>query len=453
IEEASFELDAVAKQSVDFVARAAHEKGLELMIRVDPALPREVVGDFGRLRQVVTNLVANAVKFTPEGEVAIDLSREGDDDGAPRLRIEVADTGVGVPAEKIDAIFDEFSQVDGSETRRHTGTGLGLAICKGLVDLMGGRVGVSSEVGLGSVFWVSLPLRAADGAAAPGDAPRADEPRLDGARCLVVDDHERHREILGEILDGGGASVELAASAREAAKRLDAAAADGRPFDLVAIDGDMPGASGADLVRGLREEGRLKAARVLMLDPAGGETSAAEDVDGRIDKPTTPALLRAAAAQALASGAATNPTGPAPARGATTPAEATPSILLIEDNDVNRIVVTEALDLIGRSAWLAVDGAEGVAAYMKHRPKTVLMDLSMPVLDGIGATKEIRRLEALHGLPRARIVAVTAHAAPSDRARCLEAGMDAYLAKPFAVKDLYAVLRDENGDALDISAA
>ncbi|MCH8166844.1 MAG: response regulator [Proteobacteria bacterium] len=449
-----FVLARIADEPAHLVAHLAEKKGLELLVRVQPDLPLTVIGDFDRMRQVVTNLLGNAVKFTKSGQVVIDVSgaeRAGDGARVLSLRVEVRDTGVGIPADEQRKIFGKFSQVDGSTTRLHQGTGLGLSISKGLVEMMGGEIGVRSVTGEGSVFWftVALPVTEAAGKAArvPVD--------IAGMRVLVIDDNETNRFILHELLAAWGMEDAAAASGPEGLRRLTDAAAGGRPFDIVILDHRMPGMDGAEVLRAIRDTSAIAATPIVMLTSI--EDSGAAGVyhklgaQGYLVKPAPASQLFDTMIDILGERAAAGGSArPAPGPGAATTAALTGvltgapddgvDILLVEDNEVNRVVAEEMLDDAGFSHVAAGNGAAALETFAKAAPKVILMDISMPVMDGYIATRRIRAIEAELGLPRTPIIGLTAHAMQGDRERCLEAGMDDYIAKPISPARLTAMI-------------
>ena len=444
-----FELARIADEPAQLVAHLAEKKGLELLVRVRPGLPRTVIGDFGRIRQVVTNLLGNAVKFTKSGQVVVDVSgaeRAGDGVRILSLRVEIRDTGVGIPAKEQRNIFDKFSQIDGSSTRLHQGTGLGLSISKGLVAMMGGEIGVQSVPDEGSVFWFTVAL--------PVTETVEQEPRvpvdLAGMRVLVIDDNETNRFILRELLAAWRIDQAAAASGREGLQRLTEAAAEGRPFEIVILDHQMPGMDGAEVMRAIRGTSGIEATPVIMLTSI--EDSGAAGIyhelgaQGYLVKPASASQVFDTMIDILGGRAAAGSPHPAPGNEAArtgAPAGAPDGrtdILLVEDNEVNRFVAEEMLDDAGFSHVAAGNGAEALEAFTKALPKVILMDISMPVMDGYIATRKIREIEAERHLARTPIIGLTAHAMEGDREKCLEAGMDDYIAKPISSAKLTATI-------------
>jgi signal transduction histidine kinase/DNA-binding response OmpR family regulator len=438
-----FKLSVVANEPAKLVAKAAAEKGIEILVRIDPQLPEMVVGDIARTRQVVTNLLGNAVKFTEHGQVTIDISKAdpeaaATEPGEVALRIEVRDTGVGIAPGDVKRIFDQFSQVDNSSTRRHEGTGLGLAISKGLVDLMGGEIGVTSEVGKGSTFGFTLTLkRAADaGKARPAPIDIAEK------RVIVIDDNETNRFILQELLASWNIDESSAASGREGVQKIVNAAKQGKPFDLVLLDHHMPGLSGEEVLRMIRADQTIARTPVVILSSmddfemliATGELGP----EATLTKPVAASQLfdqimsvLSAAESARPAAAPDAPDVPAPQASAA-PEESGPLVLIVEDNTVNQMVATQMLLNLGLRSEIAEDGGAGVERYLELSPEIVLMDVSMPVMNGYQATGRIREIERENGLKPAHIIGLTAHALEGDREKCLDAGMDYYLPKPIS---------------------
>ena len=440
LERIDFDLLVLIQETVELFAARAHQKKLELLVDVLPTVPAQVVGDPGRLRQVLSNLLSNAIKFTERGEVVLLVGRDGPD----LLRFAVRDTGIGVPAERTDRLFQLFSQVDASTTRKYGGTGLGLAISKRLVELLGGQVGFISEAGEGSTFWFTAQLSPAE-ASAKGKViglPKA----LAGARVLVVDDNETNRYLVSEQLRrcADPPRVSTVASAEEALEELERAAATSAPYAAAIIDLQMPEVDGLMLARRLRAAPALTLARVplLMLSSVAGrecrEQAEAAGVDAFLHKPVDRRQLFAALGGLFdAPGEVASPASPAVER---PEAAAGLSILLAEDNRVNQTVAVRLLEKDGHRVEVVGDGQQALEALASARYDLVLMDVQMPVLDGLAATRSLREREAVDGSARQWVVAMTAHAMKGDRETCLAAGMDDYVSKPIKVSELRAVL-------------
>jgi PAS domain S-box-containing protein len=431
-----FGLHETIEDSCEMLAPAARDKGLDLVEWIDGAVPALVRGDRGRLRQVVTNLVANAVKFTEQGEVSVRVEVVEQRPTDTVIAIEVADTGVGIEPERVDGLFDSFTQADASTTRRFGGTGLGLAICRQLVELMNGSVHVESEPGRGSRFRVTLALDVPVGKR----VARARQ-MPEGLRVLVVDDSESNRTIVEAYLTDGGARCASAGSASEALERMRGAAAAGEPFELAVLGFQMPGGDGLGLTAEIRREPSLRATRLVLLTSVDDHQAAAREagIGQCLTKPVRRQHLLTAVAEALE--ASTTSQGPAIESPGVPEelGERAARILLAEDNPVNRMV---AEGMLGRWQGLTVtvaeNGREAIDQLDRGRFDLVFMDCQMPELDGYDATREIRRRSGADAnLP---VIAMTAHAMKGDRERCLAAGMDDYLAKPLNLTALDAML-------------
>ena len=424
------------------VALRAHQKGLELTCNIAPFVPDRLEGDPGRLRQVLLNLLGNAIKFTGRGEVAVEVTlaaREGD---AAELTLAVRDTGPGIPADKLTSIFEAFAQADTSITRQFGGTGLGLTIASRLAGLMGGGITVESTPGVGSVFSMAARFGVVAGARS------TEQPRpLQGIRALAVDDNATNRQIYGQLLEAWGAAVSLAESGPEALAHVDRAEAEGRPYTLLLLDDRMPGMDGPAVAEALRSR-PTKPAIILATSSAKALDAArmhALNIRHWVTKPvSTPVLLEALMGCLGSAGSASSmPTSPEPHRGGGLErlrGSRSLQVLLTEDNPVNQAVASRLLEKLGHRVTVANNGKEGFEAWARGDFDVVLMDVQMPVMDGIDATKAIRRAEELRGT-RVPIIALTAHAMTSDRDRCLAAGMDRYLSKPIRFDALAEALR------------
>ncbi len=434
------DLGELVEDAVAMFAQPAVEKGLELVCQISPVNQcLWVRGDPFRLRQVLVNLINNAIKFTERGEVVVRARlREGDDDQV-RVHISVEDTGIGVPAEAREKIFAHFSQADGSTTRQFGGTGLGLAICRQLVELMGGGIGVDSLDGHGSTFWVDLVLPRGR---AVSPAP-AGQPELEGRQVLVVDDNPTNLEILRLQLDGWRMRATCVATGEAALRELAAAARMGEPYELVLLDMHMPGMDGLQLAREIQSRPTLARTRLLLLTSAQTTGSSQElreaGIQRCVNKPIRRAELHEVIRATLSAGATAASSPPAPAADARDDTRLRGHVLLAEDNPVNQEVARAMLDGLGVRVDVAVNGKEALAMRARRDYDLILMDCQMPVMDGYQATAEIRALEAA-GDSRLPIVAMTANAMEGDRQRCLEAGMDDYLAKPYSMSQLAQVL-------------
>ena len=449
IEPVPFDLSVAAEDVVQLLAPRAREKWLELVLRCPPGPSRHLVGDAGRIRQVLTNLVGNAIKFTERGHVIVEIGVEskvaiGVAIAGRRqwIRFAVHDTGIGIPQSKQHLLFQEFSQADSSTTRRFGGTGLGLAIARRLVNIMGGEIGVVSEAGHGSTFWFRLPLSPLpDDALAP--APPA-EPDLSAVRLLIVDDHEAARSALADLTAGWGMAAAGASSGTEALACLAAASASGAPFDMVITDDQMPEMDGPGLGRTIREDETLGNPKLILLASSvlGGEAERrrAAGFAACLLKPVPRAQLRRTLA-ALAAPASGEPGSEAP-RGETPPPQAAPQapnwrVLLAEDNAVNQKLACKLLEKLGCRVDVAANGREALAMCQARTFDIVFMDCQMPEMDGYEATRVLRREESGRHTP---VIALTANSMPGDREECLRAGMDAHLSKPIRPEELAAAL-------------
>jgi len=441
LERIPFDLSRALGDAARLLAGPAARRGNELALDVAPEVSRWYVGDPVRVRQVITNLVSNAVKFTEGGEVVVTADKAARGPGEPnpehdRIRIEVRDTGIGIPAEKIDHVFGEFAQADSSVSRTHGGTGLGLAICRRLVELMGGEIGVESVEGEGSTFWFEVLLQPTEARTGPGDLH--DPLQIRWQRLLLVDDNTTNLRILRTVYREAGAEVFTAESGPEALEILDEAATRGEPIDLVVTDVQMPEFDGITLIERIRD-GRHESTPILVLSSTSRPEDAARarelGVAGYHLKPLPRTELLRVAATALGGGPARRPTSPP----ATEQEEETEPIrvLVAEDNEVNRQVALAVLDKLGyETAWVT-NGRDAVERAASGKFSVVLMDVQMPVMDGIEATRLLRERDATRSLP---VVALTAHALPEEREKCLEAGMNDFVAKPFAADALAATL-------------
>jgi two-component system sensor histidine kinase/response regulator len=443
LEVSDFDFRAGLETILKTFALRASEKKLELLYEVDGKVPEIMQGDANKLRQILVNLLGNAIKFTHAGEVALRVKVDKVEDRKYMLHFTVSDTGVGLAADVRKLIFDPFTQADNSTTRNYGGTGLGLAISARLVKMMGGEIWVESEPGRGSQFHFTAQLVAdhAQSIARSGNRPVA----KDAARVLVVDDNRTHCDILGSLLKGWGWIANSAQSGEEAILQVRASRESGEAYELILIDRHMPGMNGFELVEQLRRLPGVVPATIMMLTSGGQRGDIARcaelGISVHLSKPVRPSELQDAIRQALGTAPAeaapaTLPDSP-PARGLT------PSlrVLLAEDNAVNRKVVTRLLEKRGHQVLVATNGKEALAALEKDKFDLVLMDVQMPEMDGFEATRMIRLSEqgtAFHQ----RIIALTAYAMSGDRARCLEAGMDGYLTKPLGALALDQVLED-----------
>jgi PAS domain S-box-containing protein len=438
LEASDFDLRSGLETILKTFALRASEKKLELLYEVDSEVPEIMQGDANKLRQILVNLLGNAIKFTHTGEVVLRVKVDRVDDTKHMLHYTVSDTGVGIAADVRKLIFDPFTQADSSTTRNYGGTGLGLAISARLAKMMGGEIWVESEPGRGSQFHFTA-LLAAPGIVRSGNQPVA----KNLARVLVVDDNQTHCGILGGLFQGWGWIANSVQGGEEAILQVRAARESANPYRLILIDQDMPGMNGFELFEHLRRLSGVVPPTIMMLTSGGQGGDIARCAELGIPvyllKPVRPSELQDAIRQTVGTASveavpATQPDS-APAGGLT------PSlrVLLAEDNAVNCKVVTRLLEKRGHQVLVTANGKEALAAMEKDMFDLVLMDVQMPEMDGLEATRKIRLSEqgtATHQ----RIIALTAHAMSGDRARCLEAGMDGYLTKPLGALALDQVL-------------
>jgi PAS domain S-box-containing protein len=438
LEMVDFHLGQALDEVVGLVAGTARAKGLDLVARCLPDVPTMVRGDVGRLRQILLNLVSNAVKFTAAGEVVVRASlggAAGEDQVV--VHLEVADTGIGIAPETAERLFEPFSQADASTTRRYGGTGLGLAICRRLAEAMGGSIGLDSRLGHGSTFWIDLPL-GLDARSPTTPHPR--ERSLHGVRALVVDDSQTTGLVLAAQLRPWGVTADVVPDPYAALVHLRDAAAS-RPYDLALVDMDMglAGVDGLELGRMVSADATLASLRLVLLSSVTVEAEAAARAgfSACLPRPVAlsqlyDALLRAvtAPAQAAPGGGPAPPTATAPSKG---------RLLVVEDNAVNQVVAKGLVAKLGYGCDVAGNGIEALEALERQHYDAVFMDCQMPEMDGFEATAQIRRREA--GTRSVPIIAMTAGALAEDRERCLAAGMDDYVSKPVTRRDLDRVLR------------
>jgi two-component system, sensor histidine kinase and response regulator len=445
LDEADFDLRDAVEDIADLLGGHAHAKGLELTAMIEPDVPRLARGDQMRLRQVLTNLVANAVKFTDEGavEVRVRCAQRSEHDMV--VRFEVSDTGIGIDPAQIERLFESFAQADASTTRRYGGTGLGLTISRQLTHLMGGEIGAEGEVGKGSTFWFTVRFRFS-----PAEAAIAERgPDLGGRRVLVVDDSDTSRSILLQHLESWAMEPEAASSAPEALDALRAASERGKRHDLAIIDSGIPGMDGFQLAGAIRSSPELREIGLLMLTPIGDQRAEADTLGlpVSVTKPVRRARLLEGIFTVMAGEADPRHAGD-PGRAAAPVADEAdaagddrdgrPSILVAEDNAINQRVAAVNLERRGFRVLLAGDGREALDVLARTPCTAVLMDCQMPEMDGYEATAELRRREG--SASHTPVIAMTAHSMKGDREKCLAAGMDDYLSKPLRSEALDGVL-------------
>jgi signal transduction histidine kinase/DNA-binding response OmpR family regulator len=437
IDHIDFDLTSVLDETVRSLAPRAHEKGLELAYQVSTTVTSSLIGDPGRLRQIIVNLVSNALKFTEHGEVVLRVERVRRDETHEQFRFTVSDTGIGIPPEQQAKIFDAFTQADASTTRRYGGSGLGLAITSQLVSLMGGRIWVESEVGHGSKFFCELPFQVRAGVSP--QAPPRELGDLRGLSVLVVDDNATNRRILEDILTNWGMRPTLVDGGVAALHAMERSKAEGKPFGLALLDFQMPDMDGFEVAARIQERVELGATTIMMLSSVGQRGDAARckelGVAAYLTKPIRQSVLLDAILAVLTNPGRRGAPAALVTRHSVRESQRPMRILLAEDNAVNQLVALRILEKRGHTVVVALNGREAVAAVEREPFDVILMDVQMPELDGLEATAFIRKAEAGTGR-HVPIVALTAHAMREDRERCLNAGMDQYLAKPFKAGDL-----------------
>jgi signal transduction histidine kinase/DNA-binding response OmpR family regulator len=420
------------------LAPTAHEKGLELIVKVDDEAPDVLEGDAGRLRQVLVNLAGNALKFTEEGEIIVEAGVRSRRGRSVRIGFKVSDTGIGISEDKVKTIFEAFEQVDDVGARRHGGAGLGLAISVQLIKLMGGEIRVESRPGQGSAFFFELPFQVSE-----EQAPAAQEPEiaaLKGLKTLVVDDNAANRLIYRELLTAWDMLPEDASDSAAALEALLGAQRRGRPFALVLTDDHMPGADGLSFLSDIRGRPELEQIKIILLssaDQADGFARARRLGAGAcLTKPVKPADLLHAIASVMGFTSPKPPALPPEKPLSDMVSRRSLNILLAEDTPINQLVARRMLERMGHRVTVVENGLQTLSAVEGERFDLVLMDVQMPELDGLEATRRIRLGEKGAGR-RIPIVAMTAHAMKGDKERCLEAGMDGYISKPIDPSDLY----------------
>ena len=444
IETIDFDIVTTINQTADLLAVRAAEKGLEFICDIAPTIPRQMRGDPGRLRQVLVNLTGNAIKFTTHGEVAIAVRVVAQQGRRRLLRFDVRDTGIGIPADRIDGLFQPFSQLDASTTRRYGGTGLGLSISKRLVELMGGEIGVDSREGEGSTFWFTLSLELGDEAPL---SPASTIPEVDlaGCRVLVVDDNTTNRRLLLTLLKSWGCQSSEADGGAAAMHMLKAAVAAGNPYEIALLDMNMPEQDGETLGRLIRDDPELTATRRVMLTSAALRGDAARMREAGFDAYLTKPLKEDHIRRCLAT-LRGNETGIAKPELITRHTldqaqehEQVGRILLVEDNRVNQQLACALLRKQGYDVSVAENGQLALDALANEDFDLVLMDCQMPVLDGFEATRQLRHGAPVRN-PQIPVIAMTANAMEGDREACLSAGMNDYLSKPINIQNLNAMI-------------
>ncbi len=485
LEAIDFNLRVTLENAADTLALKAQEKGLELVCHILPDVPTALIGDPGRLRQVIVNLAGNSLKFTEEGEIVIRVEMESETDDSVKLHFMVSDTGIGIPQDKLDSIFKSFEQVDGSSTRQHGGTGLGLSITRQLVEMMGGKIRVESPLdcrlengkskiqnlnnhqstvanrqskgGPGSIFHFTVCFKLSRSKDIRVLRPKMQD--LSGMPVLIVDDNTTNRILLREMTTSWGLVPTMTANGKEAIDRFNKAFASGSPFRLILLDIQMPELDGFDVAKMIKDAPSGEDARIILLSSTGqrGDSDRCKEIgiSGYLSKPIKQSDLYDAILMTMGLGSEEMPA--VITRHKVYEARESFNILLVEDNLINQTLATKLLETRGHRVFLASNGKEAVEAFKKGDIDLILMDIQMPEMDGFEATRRIRELEAenkstinnLSGEARRAktdqqstilIIAMTAHAMTGDREKCIDAGMDEYVSKPIKPKALYNVI-------------
>jgi signal transduction histidine kinase/DNA-binding response OmpR family regulator len=463
LDSTEFDLQTVTGETVKTLALKAHEKGLELTFEIEGSTPLDVCGDPGRLRQVMLNLLNNAIKFTNHGEVALTVGAEMINDEDVHLHFTVSDTGIGIPKEKQAAIFEAFNQADNSTTRVYGGTGLGLTISTRLVEMMGGSIWVESEPGMGSTFHFTARL-------ALNKAPHKKQEQLNssglrGIPVLIVDDNGTNRRILHEILTRWNMQAACCDNGLSALIAMETAARKKKPFRLVLMDGHMPGMDGFGVIDQIRKNPKLQGVTIMMLTSGQQINDARRCRDLGVSQYLIKPILQSELMKSILKVLAETESAPVPVPAAATDGEREAStrtrlpertapghhILLAEDNVVNQRLAIRLLEKSGHTCMLAENGREAVEAFESEKFDLILMDVQMPEMGGFEAVRRIRLLELRSGV-HTPIVALTAHAMKGDRERCLAAGMDDYLVKPIREIDLCNVVESNIARSRPVSA-
>jgi len=446
--DADYSIETMVSEVCEIVGSKAHEKKLELAVAIGADVPPIVRGDSNRVRQVLVNLLGNAVKFTSEGEIVVRVGVARGPDGVERLRLEVTDTGIGIERDKLARLFRPFSQIDATMTRKYGGSGLGLSIAKQLVELMDGDLGVQSSPGEGSTFWFTLPC-------VPGIAvdPEHRVKDLTGTRLLIVDDNATNREIVEQQAAHWGLIPDSAAGGRSALELMNRAADAGRPYEIAVLDLHMPELDGIELAHMIKGNPRLRSTRLIMLSSSHARPSEvrAAGIDAELSKPVRQSRLY----NELVASMQREPRRSRPNlkldTGAAAPST-THHVLIAEDNEINQFAATQVLGKLGFTVDIAENGREAIEMTASRIYTAVFMDCQMPEIDGYTATATIRSREAndRHTL----IIAMTAHTMAGDREKCLAAGMDDYIAKPLRLDNVAKVCEQfaEPGPAPEASA-
>lgn len=460
LEEIDFDLRITLENAADSLAVKAHEKGLELVCHIKPDVATALIGDPGRLRQIIVNLAGNAIKFTEEGEVVIAVEIEEEEDTSLLLHFMVSDTGMGIPPDKLETIFETFTQVDASTTRKYGGTGLGLSISQQLVEMMGGRIWVEPQPGPGSIFHFTARFRPSSPETMK--AIRSEKLDLSGLGVLIVDDNATNRLIVREMVSSWGLVPTEKEDGEEGLSELKRAFDSQSPYRLLLLDAQMPGMDGFEVAKRVKGSPLGPNLKIIMLTSMGAKGDVARckeaGISGYLLKPVKKSDLLDAIMMALGRTSAEEP--PVITSHSIEEAKHRLKILLSEDNLVNQKLAVKILEKRGYQVMVASNGRKAIETYEKTWFDLILMDVQMPEMDGLEATREIRKLEKSRQLatnnaghnqqsatdnqpstiPRIPIVAMTAHALKGDRERCIEAGMDDYVTKPIKPDELFSVI-------------
>ncbi len=449
VENAPFDLVATVEDTLDLLAERAHSKGLELAYLISPGVPTQLVGDAGRCRQILTNLIGNAIKFTSEGEVSLTVSSNENADASKAIHFEIQDTGIGIPRTSLTTLFEAFHQVDSSTSRKYGGTGLGLAISRQLVDVMGGAIGVESVPGTGSRFWFSIPQKLQTEIAKPLPLPD----RLTRSRVLLLESNQTNARNILTVLNHHGIEAGHASTGHDALGALRDGSRDGRPYDVAIIDMDTPGMDGLTLARAIKAEQSISGTKILILTTVTHQVETnqlnASNIGACLTKPLKQSKLSDYLQAALSENAQPRPTAThlpdindtfspflLPHGGVS------PMIIIAEDNSINQKVAKGLLARMGFASEIVADGRALLRALELAPRDIVFMDCQLPVVDGLEATRKLRlREQASDSDHRTYVIAMTADAVPGAREKCITAGMNDYLSKPIRPEELQAVLR------------
>jgi two-component system sensor histidine kinase/response regulator len=442
LEEIDFDLRNTLEIAVEVLAIKAHEKGLEVACHIRPEVPTALIGDPEKLRRVILNLAGNAIKFTSEGEVVITVKVEAEEAGSVRLHFTVSDSGIGIPPDKLETIFESFNQADSATSRKYGGTGLGLAISKRIVELMKGDIWVESAPGKGSTFHFIAPFPLSSMEA--GQSLRAEELNLQGIRILIVDDNAANRLVFRDMVSSWGLLPTEAAGGDEALAEIKKAYESGHPYKLMLLDRQMPKTDGFEVARRIKKGPFGTDVEIVLLTSAGQKGDALRckevGISGYLPKPVKQADLLDGLRIAL--GRPSEKKGPVITQYAIQDARKRLNILLAEDNPINQQLAVMLLKKRGHRVVVASTGKEALDLWTKERFDLILMDVQMPEMDGLEATRLIREQE-IRNRKRGRaipIVAMTGHAMKQDRKKCLAVGMVDYISKPISAERLFSII-------------